>query len=117
MRVSKSDFEATVAAVELFFPRFRGTLKRSRAISKGWSVWHAPRHTVPLGRAHAKLVAALDLGMTLQRELGLRPSEMLILFGNDFVLPEGQHAPRTLRCVVALGVRKGTTAKRPQAVL
>ena len=53
----------------------------------------------------------------LQRELLLRPSEMLNLFSTDFVLPEGQHAPRTLRCVVALGVRKGTKAKRPQAVL
>ena len=46
--VSKSDFEATAAAVEFFFPRFRGTLKRSRTIYKGWSVWHVPRHTVPL---------------------------------------------------------------------
>ena len=107
----------------MFFPQFRGTLKRGRAMNKGWSVWHVPRHTLPLGRAHAKLVAAnlsglgapaLGLGVILQRELGPRPSEMLNLFGNDFVLPEGLC---TLCCVVALGVRKGTKAKRPQAVL
>ena len=126
VRASKSDFEATVAAVEFFSPRFRGAMMRSRAINNGWPVWYAPRHTVPLGRAHAKLVAAhlsalgapsWGLGVILQRELGLRPSEMLNLVSTDVVLPEGQHAPRTLRCVVALGVRKGTKAKRPHAVV
>ena len=125
-RVSKTDFEGAVAAVEFFFPRFRGGMKRSRAVIKGWTIWHVPRHTVPLGRAHSTLVAvhlsalgapALGLGVIVQRELGLRPSELLGLVASDIVLPEGQHAPRTLRCVVALGVRKGTKAKRPQAVL
>ena len=29
MKVSKSDFEDTVAAVEFFFPRFRGAMKRT----------------------------------------------------------------------------------------
>ena len=125
-RASKSDFETAVAAVEFFFPRFRGQMKRSRAIVKGWSIWHVPRHTVPLGKAHAKLVAvhvsalgapALGLGIVVQRELGLRPSELLGLWASDLVLPEFQHAPRTLRVVVALGVRRGTKAKRPQAVL
>ena len=75
-RISKADFEATVASVEFFFPRFRGGLKRSRAIIKGWSVWHVPRHTVPLGRSHALLVAihmsalsapAMGLGVVVQR--------------------------------------------------
>ena len=96
MKVSKSGFEATVAAVEFFFPRCRGAMKRSRAINKGWSVWHVPRHTVTLGRAHAKLVAAhlsalgapaFGLGVILQRELGLRPLEMLNLLSTDVVLP------------------------------
>ncbi len=45
---------------------------------KGWSVWHVPRHTVPLGRSHSKLVAvlvsargapALALGV-VEREVG-----------------------------------------------
>ena len=35
----------------------------------------------------------------------------------DVVLPEHQYRPRTLRAVLALGVRTGTKAKRPQALL
>ena len=55
--------------------------------------------------------------MLVQRELGLRPSELLALETTDVSLPEHQHAPRTLRAVVALGVSVGTKSKRAQAAL
>ena len=97
----------------------------SHAILKGWRVHHRPKHTVPMSRAHARVFAiflvaagveALAIGLLLQRELGLRPSEMLGLRKNDISFPEHRRESSYV-AIVALGVRFGTKAKRPQAVV
>ena len=123
--VSKSNFEALVAGVEYFFPNW-GKLRWCRATLKGWAVEHVPRHTIPMSRAHAKLYAIhlsglnhakLAVGVLLQRELGLRPSEILGLMGTDVALPEHHSGAASTRAVLGLGFRTGTKAKRAQAVI
>ena len=115
-----------MASLEFRFPHFKGELPASRAVVKGWGVSHHPRHTVPMGRGPARLFAVhmvamavpfLGIALLLQRELGMRPSEVLGLEREDVALPEHQFAPQTLRAVLALGMRTGTKAKRAQAVL
>ena len=123
--VSKSNFEALVAGVEYFFPNW-GKLRWCRATLKGWAVEHVPKHTIPMSRAHAKLYAIhlsglnhakLAVGVLLQRELGLRPSEILGLMGTDVALPEHHSGAASTRAVLGLGFRTGTKAKRAQAVI
>ena len=98
--VTKSDFESLTAAVEFLFPHYKGEMKWARAVIRGWQVHHSPRHTVPLARSHCALAAVhfvamgmpvLAVGTLLQRELGLRPSEMLGLEKEDVAMPEHQH--------------------------
>ena len=122
---SKAQFENLVAAVEFFFPRYRSQLKLSKAIVAGWSVSYVAKHTVPLTRAPAILIAAhfasfgmprLGIGLLLQRELGLRPREMLSLATHDISLPEHSLASAEYM-TIALGSRSGTKAKRAQAVI
>ena len=93
----KSDFEAAVAAVEFLMPHLRGKLSWTRAVLAGWASAHVARHTVPLCRGPAHLLAChlaadghprLAAGLVLQRELGLRPSEMLDLRSDNVTLPE-----------------------------
>ena len=83
---SKTDFCNTVAAVEFFFPVYRGELKWAHAIKAGWDVSHVPNHTVPMMGNIVRLYAchcsafghpALGIGMVLQQKKGLRPSGML----------------------------------------
>ena len=50
---SKTDFEATVAAVEFMAPRFKGRLSWARQLIVGCSAMHIPRHTVPISGATA----------------------------------------------------------------
>lgn len=111
IHVTKSEFEATVASIEFCFPKFKHGLQWSRAVIRGWQIHHMPRHTVPLGRAHANLVAVhlvalsaprLGTGGFVQRELGLRPNELLAFGTTDVSFPEHQHPPRTSRAAVAL---------------
>ena len=125
--ITKSEMEALVAGFELVFPRAKGSLVWSRACLAGWSVVHNPKHTVPLCRGPAHLMAAhmAALGsarggaaLLLQQELGLRPSEILSLRPADVSLPEdvvGARGPA--RATLGLGVRSHTKAKRPQAVV
>ena len=54
-RISKSDFENLLAAIEFLMPQMKGALVWSHAILKGWRVHHRPQHTVPMSRAHARL--------------------------------------------------------------
>ena len=124
-RPRKSDFETLVAAVEWRFPQFKGHLPWARTIIKGWGIEHTPHHTVPMSRGHARLWAAwlvslgaerLAIALLVQRELGLRPSEVLGLRGADVALPESQTLP-VCRAVFGLGLRAGTKAKRAQAVV
>ena len=123
----KSDFEAAVAAVEFLMPHLRGKLSWTRAVLAGWASAHVARHTVPLCRGPAHLLAChlaadghprLAAGLVLQRELGLRPSEMLDLRCDNVTLPEQVPALRGRpRAVLALGTRASTKAKREQAVV
>ena len=124
---SKSEFEATVAAVEFLFPRFKGKLGWSRMCLNGWNVVHVPKHTVPLSECQAFLIAVhicaaryprLAVGMLLQQKLGLRPSEMLALTSESISMPE--HRTNVMRepiCSIALGQKTGTNAKREQSVV
>ena len=54
---SKSDVEATVAAVEFMFSRFKGRLSWARMVIVGWSAVHIPRQSVPMGEGQCRLVA------------------------------------------------------------
>ena len=87
---------------------------------------HVPRHTIPMSRAHAKLYAIhlsglnhakSAVGVLLQRELGLRPGEVLGLMGSDVALLEHHSGAVSTRAVLGLGLRTGTKAKRAQAVI
>ena len=54
----------------------------------------------------------------VQRELGLRPGEVTALIPTDIVLPEHiAGGSNGIRAIVALGIRKGTKAKRTQSVV
>ena len=65
-------------------------------------------------RGHPRLGAAV----VLQQAMGLRPSEILGIWGQDIILPEDRAATNhDSFAVVGLGVRSGTKAKRPQSVL
>ena len=113
--LKKSEMENMVAAIEYLFPHVRGQLPWSKAVLKGWAVQHKPRHIVPMGRSHTSLWAAylvsfgavrMGVGVMLQRELGLRPSELLGLRASDIAPPESQHRPASKRAVFGLGLRR-----------
>ena len=100
---TKTNFEMAVAGVEFWNPRWKGKLAWSHAIINGMAVSHQTRHTVPLTRGPARLIAVwlasrskvrLGVGLLLQREAGLRPSEMLGLRPEAFVFPELQARDR-----------------------
>ena len=93
---SKSDFEATVAAVEFMFPRFKGRLSWARQVIVGWSAVHIPRHTVPIGEGQCRLAAVhmcsmryprLGVGMSVQQKVVLRSREMPSLTTASVSLP------------------------------
>ena len=123
---TKSEFEATIASVEFVFPRFKGKLGWSRMCLNGWNVVHIPRHTVPLAESQGFLIAVhfcslrfprLAVGMLLQQKLGLRPSEMLALTTESVSMPEHRaNVSDEQTCVIALGQKTGTKAKREQSV-
>ena len=56
-QIKKANFELLVAAVEFYFPRFKGRLCAARAVLVGWAVAHQVRHHVPLCSGPAALVA------------------------------------------------------------
>ena len=125
--LKRTAFEGTIAAVEFFFPRFKGKLLYCREALKGWAIAYTPRHTVPMTRGPACLIGVhmSSLGhprmggaIILQQRLGLRPSELLQLQTQDFSLPEEQGLdPISSPIVIGLGMRSGTKAKRVQSVL
>ena len=85
------------------------------------------RHTVPLGKGVAKLIMVhfaswgflrLGIGVILQTETGLRPSELLRLRPEDFLFPEEEGSNLRVRPLrIGLGIRGGTKVKRAQFVL
>ena len=123
----RAAFEATVAALEFANPRVKGGLPWCRATLAGWSVSDPIHHTVPLLRAPCRLLACYmasagrpraAAGMIVQRELGLRPGEVISLYPDDVSLPEHLAAgDGACRAIIALGTRKGTKVKRVQSVV
>ena len=49
--------------------------------------------------------------------MGMRPSELIGIQGRDVALPEHSHSGVSEVCVIGLGIRGGTKAKRGQAVM
>jgi len=125
--ISKFSFESLVAAVEFFFPKFRGHMSLARAVLTGWSVGHHTVHHTPLCRGPAAMIAThfssfgaprLAAGIMIQQRKGLRPGELLSLQPEDIVLPEEQANSLLVgTAVIGLGVRVGTKLKRPQTVM
>ena len=122
---TKTAFEQLVAAIEFFMPRMRRKLDWAHAVLAGWVTEHVPKHAVPMTRGPAALLAAhfahsghcrLGMGLWIQQQRGMRPSEMLklracdIMFSND-ELETQPHA------IIKLGSFVGTKAKREQFVL
>ena len=60
---------------------------------------------------------ALSIGMVLQQGKGLRPSELLGIDSADVALPEENQALGARACVIGLGVKRGTKAKRAQSIV
>ena len=123
--LSPSKFCNLLAAVELFFPRMKGELKWAHAVLRGWEKCHVIKHTVPLGKSPGKLVSIylaaaghvrLGLGLVLQCHTGLRPSEMLGLCPQHISFPHLRGGVGE-SVVLALGVRFGTKAQRPQVAM
>ena len=123
---SKSDFSNTLAALEYFFPNVKGQLQWSHQVKSAWDVAHVTVHTVPMLGNVVRLYAihvsvlgypALAIGMVLQQGKGLRPSEMLGIDSADVALPEENQALGARACVIGLGVKRGTKAKRAQSIV
>jgi len=124
--LTKSKFAMVVAALEFFLPQHRQRLPWCRAVLSGWGKKGFTRHTVPLTKKPAFLVAIhfvkfgkirLGAGLILQVLTGMRPSEMLNIKAEHVLLPEdtGQ-AFDSAPIVIALGVLLNTKSKRPQVV-
>ena len=123
---SKTQFTTALAAVEFFFPLYRGKLRWSHAVRSGWEVAHTPQHTVPmlsgLVRLYSIHISAygsprMGIGMVLQQKKGFRPSELLGLRAKDLVLPREMGSADLPSMIIGLGIRQGTKAKRPQSAV
>ena len=94
----------------------KGGLSWSRAALSGWAISAPIKHTIPLLRAPCRLLACYIAaagrprvagGLVLQRELGLRPGEVIGLSPQDIVLLESLPAGSgIIRAIVSLGTRK-----------
>ena len=125
--LSRAKFSTLVAGVEFFFQRFRNRLSWCHGVLSGWETGAQVRHTVPLGKGVAKLIMVhvvswgflrLGIGVILQTETGLRPSELLRLRPEDFLFPEEEGSNLRVRPLrIGLGIRGGTKVKRAQFVL
>ena len=125
-RPSKAQFEALVAGIEVTLPRLKGRIPWARAALSGWQVTHTPRHTVPMTRTVGQWFAVhfvglgharIAVGIMVQRAVALRPSELLGIRKEDISLPEHRSDKLGEVAFIALGVRHGTKAKRPQSVV
>lgn len=126
-KLRKTDFTTTVASVEFFFPELRGRLSMSHTAIRGWEISHRTKHTVPMGRAVATLFAThmaargnprLGAALFLQVRKGLRPGELFDIRREDLVLPsDTAEVDQDGFCMIGLGVRVGTKAKRAQSVV
>ena len=94
---ARAKYGNMVAGLEFFFPRVRGKLCWAHSILSGWDAGRCIRHTVPLGKGLARLIAChfaawghsrIAIALVLQSCMGLRPSELLNLLSDDLLFPE-----------------------------
>ena len=123
--VSKAQFQTALAAAELAIPSAKGHLTWARSVCTDWEVIAPVAHHAPLPKELAILIGVimsacgfgrLGAGLIIQQRRGLRPSELLRLRAQDIMLPEDL-AFGNLHGLLNLGMKHGTKAKRPQAVL
>ena len=124
--ITRSNFEALIAALEFVLPASKGHLPWSRSVLAAWAQVHTAEHTVPMCGGPAALLGAhlaaaghgrLGAGLVLQQALGLRPSEILGVQKCDVALPEHSSFTNSSFATIGLGVRTNTKAKRAQCVL
>ena len=125
--LSRSQFTRLVSSIEWAFPHFKGRLSWCHASLAGWQCGEPTRHTVPLSRHQAVLVAVhlcsrglprLALALLLQCELGLRSCELLALQKEDISLPARLGGPQHQHYfILGLGAKSGTKVKRAQYVV
>ena len=124
-RPTRSQFIVMVSALEFCVPAAKGHLHWSHAAIAGWSKRVRIRHTLPLTKRPAKLLAIqmavrgkrrLGIGLLMQVHTGLRPSELLGLLPEHLLFPQDQgwSGTKSLPLVIALGMRHGTKVKRQQ---
>ncbi len=121
--IKYSDFISLLAGIEFILPRFRRQLRWCKAIQAGRAIAHKCKHTTPCTRALAHLLAAqlialrharLALGLVLQQCMGWRPSELLQLLTSGVLMPEDMVSADRKVCIISLGTKAGTKAKRVQ---
>ncbi len=125
--MTKAKFTTLVAALEFYQPPVKGHLKWCKTILAGWSRRTRVRHTTPLGRRPANLVALhmaargnqrMGVGLMLQVRTGLRPGELLQLLPEHVMFPEDQGDwTSSSPIIIALGAKAGTKSQRAQVAL
>lgn len=122
--LSRSKHTLLVAAVEFYMPHTKGKLLLSREALRGRTNADDIRHTVPLPKECAHLLAAhhasqghLHLGaaVLVQQCSGLRPSELLGIRANHVFIP--MHLVDEAKISIRLGGVVSTKVKREQCVL
>ena len=97
--LTKAKFTTLVAALEFFLPPVKGKLCWTHTMLGGWSRRTKTRHTVPVTKRPATLLAVhmasrgkprLGLALMIQDRTGLRPGELLALLPEHVLFPEDQ---------------------------
>ena len=125
--MTKAKFITLVAALEFYMPPVKGKLCWAHTMLSGWSRRTKTKHTVPLTRRPATLVAIhmasrgkprLGLGLMLQVRTGLRPGELLNLLPQHLLFPEDQGDwNQDTPLIIVLGAKGGTKSQRAQVAL
>jgi len=112
------------AAVEFYFPRFKGQLRWTRSRLDTLEFHHVAKHTVPAGYELCLLLAStlsgegrarVGLGILVQYRLGLRPGELCKLTPNDVAAAPERNKQGII--IFRLGARVGTKSGREQFAL
>ena len=120
--VTPSRLRETYAALELFYPRWRGKFSWSR--TRIDAIAATTKHTVPGGMALSCLLGAelaeldrprIGLGMILQCAVGLHPGELVQLSPND--ISSSAESSKQGLVIIRLGKARGTKVGREQFVL
>ena len=123
--VTRSKAENTVAAMERCYPPLKHSLPWCRGLLNNFRIVAPIKHHLPMAWLACVGIAAglaglgqsrIGMLLMLQWLLGLRPSEALLLEREHLTPPSANRAaPGT--GVVNLGAKRGTKAKRSQAVV